>query len=122
MNTYYRNNSKSEMLQYHYTWGDESIDASSVKVIKREDNRYITIFEQEGFSPEYFYDLTPQYGTLISKETENEKGSFEGMTTRIITMITEEKCNPKPEDVFRLIHRDDKEDDGSTNNTILQLN
>lgn len=88
------------MLQYHYSYGNEDVLGSRIKVIKELNSEYIITFEQEGCNPEYFDDINvSKYHTLISKKIKDEDGY---MYKRVITLIVNGKCNPKPEELFKI--------------------
>lgn len=107
------------MLQYNYNWGDENIHSSSIEVIRNGDEKYTTIFIQQGDDPGYFLDLEPKYGKLISKNVEDEDGDFDYMSRRIITMITKECCNPRPEKIFRIVYNKNNQEETMINKPII---
>lgn len=92
------------MLQYHYTWGNETILGSRIKVIKNYDHNlkilidYYTVI----LEPELFVDIDVSKGyLLISKQTIISKDN--DISKHITTLKIKAVSNPKPEKIFRII-------------------
>jgi len=94
------------MLQYYYTWGDENILVSRIKIVKGfmddnnmiDDDIYTITFEQESYNTKLFSDIdVTNIVTLISKVS--------ATITRLITLKIKAICNPKPENIFTIVDR-----------------
>lgn len=102
------------MLQYYYTWGDENILVSRIKIVKGfmddnnmiDDDIYTITFEQESYNTKLFSDIdVTNIVTLISKEVKDIEDKVSATITRLITLKIKAICNPKPENIFTIVDR-----------------
>ena len=86
------------MHVYYYCWGDEDVPGSRIDIIKEEDNLYTLTFEQEGFDPECFSEISTRYKEIVRKVKDLKIGH--GIIRRTIFLRIETYLNPRPEKIF----------------------
>jgi hypothetical protein len=89
-------------LVYEYSYGDEDVLGSLIKVIKLDHNSYKIKFKQTTLDSDLFRDITSTY-KIITKDSTKSMGE-EGLYIETITMIVETYLNPPPQKVFKIIY------------------
>ena len=92
------------MEQYHYTWGDEEVLGSSIRIIKESNNIYNIYFKQEAFEDKLFRQIKIKYGKIINESFNDTINNENSIISREITIKIKAPCNPRPELLFEIIH------------------
>lgn len=89
------------MLQYHYTWGNEDVASSEIKVMSEGHDLYTITFIQEGINPAWFDDIIISEGTPMSREIQDTEDEW--LNKRLITLKVISTSNPEPRRIFKLL-------------------
>lgn len=98
---------------YDYSWGDEDVESSSIRVINDSHEMYTVTFVQEAWEKECFSDIIADRGELLNKEVHDEDDNR--TIIRTITLKIRAVSNPPPETIFKIV---DQSESDSTQSPI----
>ena len=95
------------MLQYDYSWGDEDVLSSSLRVVKEPAPPLATVYTitlvQEGFEPLLFSTLLPAKHCELVKHSDIVTEGNCGTTILTTTITVRAINNPRPETLFNIV-------------------
>ena len=89
---------------YSYSWGDEELLGNRITITQDEvfHEIYRIMFQQETFNTQSFQTICVNAEEILRQTTRDADFGMVGLYRQTVYILLRAKCNPKPEDLFKI--------------------